>query len=98
MGRPVSEIEDFPAFLSLSLNHRIQPRYMSLQHLGHNTGHSLDYLFKSMDEKFARVVAGTSLEKYMTRSSKEHVLPVETDTSHCIEDFHFDEGGSDSPI
>ena len=71
MGRSTSEIESFPSFLSYSLHSRIDPRYRYLQHVDHNTGCSLSYMLTPGDEKFARVVAGTSLEEYMTWRSKE---------------------------
>ena len=71
MGRSTSEIECLPAFLAYILRSRIEPRYRYLQHVDHNTGCSLSYMLTPGDEKFARVVAGTSLEEYMTWRSKE---------------------------
>ena len=71
MGLSTSEIERTPSFLSYSLRSRIEPRYRYLQHVDHNTGCSLSYMLTPGDEKFARVVVGTSLEEYMTWRSKE---------------------------
>ena len=71
MQRSVSEISGHPPFLCYSLKSRIQPRYRYLQHVDHNTGCSLSYMVSPKDERFATVVAGTTLEEYITWRSKE---------------------------
>ena len=64
MERPVSEVDQFPAFLSYSLKARIRPRYEYLRQHQKNTTWSLSYMLTPNDAKFA-AQAGTSLEEYL---------------------------------
>jgi len=64
MGRPLEEINRCPRCLTCSLDKRLRPRYRYTMLYGRRTDYSLSALFVHTDERFARTIAGQTVEHY----------------------------------